>query len=54
MPWSIYGGMTQLTFRPGSSFGIALESLGMRAVAEHLEAWDQIPGDASAFDIYPT
>ena len=25
----------------------------MRAVAEHMEAWDRFPGDASAINVYP-
>ena len=37
--------------RPDSSDGGALESLGMRAVAEHMEAWDRFPGDASALNV---
>ena len=29
--------------RPGSSVGRALESLGKRAVAERVKAWDRFP-----------
>ena len=37
--------------RPDSSDGGALDSLGMRAVAEHMEARDRFPGDASALNV---